>query len=395
MGAERRLIRAFYVCHDGDLFGSQQSLAIMAAHARDFDIAPVVSIARPGPLTARLASIPGLTLATHRRLQWFKHDQRSGFQRVGDAAGLLASAWPRARALAALLRAHRADVVHSNSLVSLEGALAARLAGIPHVWHIRELFVSDNPKLRPTLGADGVRRVVEAFSTRILCISQAVAAQFSQEATARLVVMPNAVAMAANQTPVAPLWPPAEGRLRVGYVGRLTAGKRFGDLIEALAILGDATPIELVVAGKFVDAPYEAFIRARLDALGVGDRVRLLGVLDDLRPFYAGIDALALPSKDEPFGRALIEAMAAGAPCIGADSGGIPEIIAHERTGLLYPCGDARALAAALARYWREPDLRRTLANNAGRAAAQRFTIETQMQALRAVYDAALTTAHR
>lgn len=382
------LQRVLYVCHDGDLFGSQQSLALMVAHAHEMGVSPVVSIARPGPLNARLAEIPGVTLTAHRRLAWLKHDRRTGLQRAGDIAGLLASAGPRAQRLAGIIRQHRIALVHTNSLASLEGALAATLAGVPHLWHVRELFASDNPKLRPTLGSALTRHVVQALSTRIICISQAVAAQFPA-ARGQLVVIPNAVAMPApDVVPPKPLVSRTPETLRVGYVGRLSAGKRFLDLLEALALLGDGPPVELLVAGKFVDAPYERLIHERIAVLGLAGRVRLLGVLTDLAPFYASLDVLVLPSKDEPFGRVLIEAMAAGVPCIGADSGGIPEIIEPGVSGFLYPCGDVPALTACLRACTDTRPSLETLGHNARRAVAQRFTIAAQMQALGACYDA-------
>src|SRR5690606_34667598 len=90
--------------------------------------------------------------------------------------------------------------------------------------------------------------------------------------------------------------------------------------------------------------------------------------------FYGRIDALALPSRSqrdwkEQFGRVLAEAMACGLPCVGSDSGAIPEVMGPG--GLVVPEGDALALARALKRLAGSAALRRRL-GAAGRARARR-----------------------
>ena len=97
----------------------------MVRHARAAGVVPFVSLARDGPLVALLNDIPGVTVLWHRRLPWFKHDRRTVIQRIGDMLGLLWGAIPRTRTLVRHIRDHRIEMVHSNSVVSLEGALAA------------------------------------------------------------------------------------------------------------------------------------------------------------------------------------------------------------------------------------------------------------------------------
>ena len=74
-------------------------------------------------------------------------------------------------------------MVHTNSFVSLEGPLAAWLAGVPHVWHIRETFTINNPRFQPVIGEKVVRwfcqRITKATGGQLLCISQAVRNQFN------------------------------------------------------------------------------------------------------------------------------------------------------------------------------------------------------------------------
>jgi glycosyltransferase involved in cell wall biosynthesis len=375
------------------LYGSQRSLLLLLRHLPTDRVRVFVSVARPGPLLPLLAALPQVTILSHRRLGWFKHDARRPLQAVGDSVALVLAAPLRAFALARLIRRHGIDLVHTNSVVSLEGALAAWWCKKPHVWHVRELFVEFNPKLFPVLGRRLSRKLLERLADRVVCISQVVRRQFepvAQRSQSRFRVIYNAFEPAVSQAlQENPLELPPKPGFRLGYIGRLSEGKRFQDLLLALAELerrGIVT-IDLLVAGTFVDAAYEAAIQSLLERHHLRHRVHFLGFQEDLEPVFSAVDAVVVPSLNEPFGRVVIEAMAAGRPCIGANAGGIPEILTHERTGLLVPPQDPIALADAIARLMREPELRDACRNNALNDVHSRFGVERYVREVLAVYD--------
>lgn len=401
-------IRLLFVCHDGDLYGSQRSLELIVKHLPPSKYHRFVSLARSGPLEDRLAACPNTTVLHHRRVQWVKHDPRSLFQRLGDAAILPATALWRAWPLARIIRREGIELVHTNSLVSLEGPLAAALAGVPHIWHIRELFMTRSPKFHLVLGRWLSRRIVDRFSDAILCISEAVRRQFGPDAEAdprRYRVIPNALEGKDSSalTPGGPdadrmralclkgLDLPERETFRIGYIGRLSAGKGFHELVEALHRLHQSNvAVELVVAGDFVDETYRQRIDELLTRYSLTHAVRFLGQRNDLEPVYAIIDALAVPSANEPFGRVIIEAMRQGIPCVATAAGGIPEIIEPDVTGLLYPPGEPETLALRLRELMESPRKRETLRENAGRMVSQRFNIETQIRMLDECYQSVL-----
>ena len=387
-------VRILYICHDGDLYGSQQSLNLIVKNLPPETYHCFVSVARPGPLNDLLAQYPNVTVLNHQRLQWVKHDARTPLQRIGDALTVLLLIFPRTWQLINTIKREKINVVHTNSTVSLEGPLAAALTRTPHVWHIRELFMQDSPKFHLVFGKRLSRWMMDYFSDRVICISQIVREQFGhylKRNPGKYRLIYNALEWPhTNWEAAAPAM--RTGAFRVGYIGRLSEGKRFHDLLDAVALLRrKGVRVELVAAGNFVDDAYKAKIEERLLLPELKNAVQLLGYQENLDSVYASIDMLAVPSANEPFGRVVIEAMAHGIPCVGNDSGGIPEIISQGETGLMVPLGDVPALAFMIEELMTDGEKRFRLRDNALRMVAERFTIEAQIEQLDECYRSILT----
>lgn len=401
--------RILFICHDGDLYGSQRSLSLIVANLPAESYQCFVSIARPGPLRQLLDSYPNTVVLAHKRLQWVKHDARNWLQRIGDCLGLVVSVFPRVWYLFNTIRREKINLVHTNVTVSLEGALAAALAGVPHIWHIRELFMEKSPKFHMVLGRAFSRWVIDRFSDQVICISKAVRDQFGHY----LAEDPDKYWLIYNALPLENLpplhrWNDSQRIImralalnalglsenpcfRIGYIGRLSAGKGFHELLEAFALLRKGNyDVELLVAGSFVDEPYENRIRAIIERENLAESVHFLGYQQDLNPVYEALDLLVVPSVNEPFGRVVIEAMANGVPCVGANAGGIPEIIDNHDTGWLYPPGDVYALSGIIGEltgtFWKLETIRQ----NARRMVCERFNIETQIRTLQACYQSVM-----
>ena len=164
--------------------------------------------------------------------------------------------------------------------------------------------------------------------------------------------------------------------------GRLVYYKGFEVLIEAMQGL-DAT---LLIAGEGDRRPALA---ARIRALGLADRVHLLGAQDDLRPLFAACDVFALPStqRSEAFGIVQLEAMAFRKPVVSTRLGtGVDWVNAHGLTGLTVPPDDAGALRQALATLLVSPALRERFGAAGRRRVEQEYTTARAAEAVLAVY---------
>lgn len=171
----------------------------------------------------------------------------------------------------------------------------------------------------------------------------------------------------------------SERGLRVLGVGTVVPIKDIETLARAIAALaGRGGPrIEVAWAGKLLDSEASQGVVRRVDALlaeaGASDRWRWLGLQEDMPGLYARCDVVVHPSAREGLPNALCEALACGVPSIAADAADHARLVADGERGLLFPTGDAAALADALQRM--------EALGPAGRAAmgeaARRFAVET------------------
>lgn len=298
-------------------------------------------------------------------------------------------------ALVRLLRRGRYDAVHAFSLTAeLWTLLALRLQRHPPplIGSIRGLYLHQSPRFWR------IKRLVLSRCAAVISNSSAgadVAARLGGRERAGFDVIGNGV----------PLPAPAGAqacralRERIGvpvdrafalFVGRLVATKNVVCLLDAIASLPPAQRPWLALAG---DGPLRASLSAHADAIGVSAQVAFLGARDDATALMQAADFLVLPSHEEGLSNALLEAMVAGCPVIASAVGGNPELVEHERTGLLFARDDCAALALCIDRLTGDPVLRGRLSRQAREHAESRHSIPALVSATQAVYERCIARA--
>jgi colanic acid/amylovoran biosynthesis glycosyltransferase len=192
---------------------------------------------------------------------------------------------------------------------------------------------------------------------------------------------------------------PAERRrLRALGVGRLVEKKGFDVMVEACGILRSrAVPFEAVIVGEHGE--HEAEIRRRIEALGLGDSVRLAGPMEQAKLFeeYRSAGVFCLPCRVLENGdrdgipNVLMEAMACGLPVVTTPVSGIPEIIRDGVNGRLVPPDDPAALADALVRIDSDRQLAQSLSVQARATVRERFDGERFAAELAALFREVLS----
>ena len=279
--------------------------------------------------------------------------------------------------LAARVVRLRPDVIHTTSLkADLLGMNVAKLTRTPLVWHIHDRISSD---YLPARTATVFRALARRVPTEVIANSYATAETL--EPIPHLSVAypgftPDQLGLAIGINVL------SEPRV-VGLLGRISPTKGQLEFVRAAAEVLQTHPgVEFRIIGSamFGHDDYEQQVRSEVAELGVGERVRLVGFVDD--PLSA-IDELSLlvhaSTTPEPFGQVIVEAMIRGVPVIATGAGGATEILdplpEGELLGLLVPPGDVPALAQAITTVLDHPDDAAERAARAWRSAQERFPI--------------------
>jgi glycosyltransferase involved in cell wall biosynthesis len=167
---------------------------------------------------------------------------------------------------------------------------------------------------------------------------------------------------------------------RILFVGRLIKRKGVDVLLDAFAeLLASMPDVELDIVG---DGPLMLPLRNQAERSGIGGKVSFHGTLTGprLHDRFAQSDVLAMPSRSTPddvegFGTVFLEAGLFGKPVVGTRTGGIPEAVLDEKTGLLVPDGDSHALAEALRRILNDQELCRRMGREGRERVISEFTL--------------------
>jgi L-malate glycosyltransferase len=164
------------------------------------------------------------------------------------------------------------------------------------------------------------------------------------------------------------------------HVSNFRPVKRLADVIAVAAKVNAKVPCRLLLIG---DGPERAAAEQAVDAAGLRGRTAFTGEVVDTPPLLGASDVFLLPSEQESFGLAALEAMACGTPVVASNVGGLPEVVRHGRDGFLAPLGDIDAMAAhALAALAAGPQLKK----EARGSAVERFSAGPAIDAYEALY---------
>jgi len=298
-----------------------------------------------------------------------------------------------------------AELIHSNTIVTPEGGMAAGQLGLPHVWHVRELIGPGKP-YRFAREGRAFGDYVARHASKLIANSNVTAGLIAGWLPRDLLeVVWNGIDVSqfdAARTAVAARaaapGPGARPRLVVAMVAGLTARwKKHAVFVEAALRVDPSLPVEFRIYGQDPSEggtrPGGAYIddlHARIAKANAKARFHWPGYVADPRQVMADVDLLVHSADHESFGRVIVEAMSAGLPVVGVNGGGVAEIVVHGKTGLLVAPDDSAAMAVAIEELVREP-ARRSAFGAAGRARAEdTYSLEACARGVLAVYESAM-----
>jgi len=378
-----RPLRIVFLAHAARYSGAEIKMMRLIEAGED-EIEATVILAEDGPFVEPLreagARVEVMPLAERAR----------GLKRSEVRAGLsqALAATDVARYVGRLrtrLRQLRPDIVDAISLkAGAYGALAARLAGVPMVWHVQDQVNSNYLARQAVLP---MRALIATLPSAVVTPSQATMTPLGR-------LRPGMhAAVIADPVPMPPqpvtIRPEVE---RIGIVGRLAPWKGQHVFLEAFAeaFPNPGTTAVLIGSAIFGEDDYARDLEAQAERLGLSGRVDFRGFRRDVNAELETLDVLVHSSVlTEPGGTVVFEGMAAGLPVIAAGAGGPVESIDHGTDGLLHAPGDASSLAAMMRLVAEDPELRARIAAN-GRERMRERLPETVFGETLAVYDQVL-----
>jgi glycosyltransferase involved in cell wall biosynthesis len=309
-----------------------------------------------------------------------------------------------------LLVARPPHVLHNHmfraEVVGTRAALSLAEQGLPKPYVIGTVHSS---RVRGVEDRDLVRRLTPSMD-RLIAVSRSIVAKLADEGRtgAPVELIYNGVDLERYRYTEACCTLPeeygfAEGSQLVGVVARLEPEKGQSTLLSAWPrVLGLVPEARLLVIGE---GSQRAALEAQADELELlgercagdscvgtrharpGAKVVFTGLRDDVPAVTAALDVAVLPSYREAQGLAILEAMALRRPVVATNVGGVPEMVEHERTGLLVPPRDPEALADAIVRLLTDHPLADTVARAGHDLAHARFSLEAMVAAVGAIYE--------
>ncbi|MFC1478836.1 glycosyltransferase family 4 protein [Candidatus Margulisiibacteriota bacterium] len=364
----------FLISHQSDLSGAPLSLFYLAGELNKHEEYEVIFIVpERGPLLQKLKTenIETVVLGGLKELQFIR-----------------------------LLIKHRPSLLHVNTSVNWYAAFIGKLFNIPVIWHIRE-DLSHHPWL--------VKFIVR-YSDKIIAISESVRGYFPKKYHYKIPIVYNAVDSSLltskshdNMLQKAKniLFPDSFAKhtgIKIGYLGSIEPRKGIKELAEAFFRVNLKYPAStLHIAGSVLPVAKSYYRKILKFCLknGIEKLVFWHGSIDNIIDFFNEMDIIIVPSLSEPFGRVVIEAMAAGKPVIGSNCGGIPEIIQNGETGFLAEPGNSIDLSRVMFEVMNmnSADIV-DIINNAREMVAEKFSLNKQLSEVLIVYKSVLDHDH-
>jgi glycosyltransferase involved in cell wall biosynthesis len=348
-----------------------------------------LTLGRQEGLQGHVVIRPGSDLGRWLKINEIPHTTNS--LPLPDRRWPVPSLWSALR-LAAWIRRERITIIHCNEhSFYLFGVLLRRLVGLPLVCHVRYRLKREfgewafgGPGRRPDAllwtsrwqrddGEPAVRGLVPEEQQHLVPIG---------------VGLDSFGGRMAERDAVRREWGVRGDEIVIGQACVIQPRKRIEDFVELVARLArDDRRVVGVLAGDAIPGgeTYRQEILRQIEATGLGRRFIWLGRLDDVEPFYHGIDVFVSTSEYETFGNSVCEAMACMRPVVAYRGGSVQEVI--DGTGLVVEDGDTEALIEAARSCVRHAELREELGRQGRQRVADCFNPELSLRKLKSIYE--------
>jgi len=391
-------IKITFIEQDTGIGGAEVNLFYLFERMNRDRFHPIVVVPYEGPLTERLEEMG----VEHRIIRQVKFISTSTyvfgkkifnpFAVLFDIMIFLPTIWR----IRSFLKKEEINIVQTNSMVAhIYGAIAARLAGVPCIWHMQDIV---DPKMALGLVRKTLVYIAAVMPDRIVAVSKAVGRMFTGRSAAK-------VRIVYNGTDTERFSPNVDGSVVrrefniaddypvIGMIGRLVYWKGHQEFLKAISMVKkELNDVRALIVGDttFGNSEYKDELVQMANRLGIAKNVIFAGHRSDISRVLRAMDIMVHASiTPEPFGLVIVEAMASGIPVIAAKSGGPLEIIEHGKDGFLIDPHSSKDLVKGIIEILKNEDMKANFAKSGREKIKKKFYINNFIAGFEQVYSKA------
>jgi glycosyltransferase involved in cell wall biosynthesis len=343
-------IRILFISHRSDWGGAQNCLYLLLKGLDRSQFEPLVVLPREGVFRDKLQKL-GIRTIISEFYQWIGIGVEKKFSNTISAS---------VDRLVSVIRDESIDIVFTNTSVVVDGAIAASLCQVPHIWHVLEMLSSD-PVLIPFIELPDTFSILNLLSSQIIAVSIAVKKDIQRFVlTNKIKVIHTGFDAVPTEHAIAnklSLFGVHQNTPIISFVGELSKRKGILTLIDAVPrVLSKKPEARFVIVGRDAGEGVEAEIKQKIEEYQIEQAVSLLGFREDVPAILDNSDIFVLSSLSDPLPVVVLEAMAHHLPVIATRSGGAEEMVSEGETGLLVPPNDAIGMSGAILKLLSEPE---------------------------------------
>jgi len=384
-------IKVLYISSRGDAgAGGENYLLTLFRNIDRKRFQPIVVLPSEGSLRKPLEDLAIEVIVIEAEHGWLK----------ADIAwyNLIEGMQSRVKAIVELITSKQIDIVHTNSNRRFEGALAARLTGIPHLYLAHIQYEPDMPLFqRLPLSQASFAQLMSELSDQVVAVSNSVSATLvPQIADDKLQVIHNGIELSLFDTALANRSNRLKEELNIPLdcllitaVGRIVPDKGFDYFVDAarLVLQKHQNNVHFIIAGGEENVGFTNLLKQNVIDYAISDNFHFLGFRVDVAEILAASDIFVLSSRKEGHPYVMLEAMSSECAVVASNCAGVEETIEEGISGLIVPIGNINAMADRLITLIGSVELRNSLAKSAKKRIKAFFAAEKTATKLMAVYE--------
>ncbi len=385
-------INILFVSHGGSVGGAEKCLLDLVSYLDKDKFNIYVNIPYQAPLACRLEKA-GINYFTAITDLWIPPKSKWGAK---HAFTFFKQFRARIWAIETKIQTLNVNIVYSNSITCIDGAIAAYRMGIPHIWHLHE-NINSKTDLRSYMPIFIIRMILRKLASRYIVPSKRVADQL---------VAGEAYDTIANGIDITNFRPTKsmilhqelkldENTKIIAIIGSVIPAKGLNTFIaSAIQLLKQSEDkLSFVIVGEG-DTDYINQLNQIIIENNQSNAFHFLGRRNDVRHILCSIDILVVASLSEGFSLVTIEAMASSKPVVSTRCGGPEDIIIDGETGFLVPINDSNAISNKLLYLLENPDIAEKMGQNGRERVKHFYTIETYISSIERVILDTLRVQH-